>query len=107
MARAPDQPRKRAAAMNAPDVLCSARPRRRRIWRWLLAGTALCLGGATLAAYNIVTLPRDAAALRDELSASLSRSARTQVQVTVGPILLTVARMVISFCDGVPPEAQI
>ena len=93
--------------MNAPVEPRFARPRGRRIWRWLLAGTALCLGGATLAAYNLVTLPRDAAALRDELSASLTGSARTQVQVTAGPILLTLARMVISFFEGVPPEARI
>ena len=93
--------------MNASDVPRSARARTRRIWRWLLAGTALCLGGAMLAAYNLVTLPRDAAALRDELSASLSGSARTQVQVTAGPILLTLARTAISFFDGVPPEARV
>src|SRR5688500_18395994 len=93
--------------MNSNDVTSSPRPRRRQIWRWLLGGTALCLGAATLAAYNLVTLPRDAANLRDELTSTLARSTRTQVQVTVGPILLTIARMVVSSINEVPEEARL
>jgi hypothetical protein len=93
--------------MSSSNNTGSAVPRRRRIWRWLLAGTLVFVGAATLAAYNLVTLPRDPATLRDELTATLTQSVRTRVQVTAGPILLTAARVVLSFIKDVPEEARI
>ena len=93
--------------MNTTEVASRPSPRPRRVWRWILAGAALCLGAATLAAYNLVTLPRDAATLRDELTSTLTHSARTQFQVTVGPLLLTAVRSVLSAFDEVPQEAKL
>jgi hypothetical protein len=93
--------------MNTANVSAPEVRRPRRIWRWLLAGTGICLGAAALAAYNLVTLTRDAGSLRDELISTLTRSTRTQVQVTVGPVLLGVVRAVVSAFDGVPEEARL
>ena len=93
--------------MNTTEVASRPSPSPRRVWRWLLAGTALCLGAATLAAYNLVTLPRDAATLRDELTSTLTHSTRTQFQVTVGPLFLTALRTVLSAFDEVPQEARL
>ena len=92
--------------MNTTPGAPPLRARPRRIWQWLLAGTAVGLGAASLAAYNLVTLSRDSTTLRHALISRLPGSARTQVQITVGPILLTVVRMVVSVIPDVPPEAQ-
>lgn len=93
--------------MTTTEVASPPSPRPRRIWRWLLAGTLLCLGAATLAAYNLVTLTRDATRLRDELTSTLTRSTRTQFQVTVGPVFMAAVRTVVGVIDDVPAEARL
>jgi hypothetical protein len=83
--------------------------RSRRIWRWLLAGAGLCFAASALAVYNFVTPTREAMTLREELISALPHSAhtRTQVQVTVGPVLLGTVRAVASLIDDVPAEARL
>ena len=93
--------------MNTTEDASQPSPRPRRIWRWLLVGTAVFLGAVTLAAFNLVTLPRDAATLRNELTAHLTDSARTQFQITVGPLILTAVRSVVSAFNEVPEEARL
>lgn len=93
--------------MNTTEVAPQPLPKPRRVWRWLLVGTALCLGAAALGAYHLVTLPRDAAVLRNELTSHLTDSARTQFQVTVGPVFLTAIRWVVSAFNEAPEEARL
>lgn len=93
--------------MNTTDVAAPEVRRPRRIWRWLLVGTGIFLGAASLAAYNLVTLTRDAASLRDEPTATLTHSTRIRIQVTIGPVLLGAVRAVVSACAGVPEEARL
>lgn len=77
-----------------------------RWWQWLLA-----IGGAGFAllitaAVNVVTLTRDAAALRNEIVASLESGSTTTVQVSAGPLLLSLVRGGMHFVDDVPEEAR-
>jgi hypothetical protein len=45
--------------------------------------------------------------LRDELISTLTPSTRTQVQITVGPVLLGTVRTIVGAFDGVPEEARL
>jgi hypothetical protein len=76
------------------------------LWRWLAAIAGACVLVTAVSIWNLVTLSRDAAALRRELFSALPISARPQVQISVGPVLLTTARGLLSFVDDVPPEAR-
>lgn len=79
---------------------------RRGVWRWILAGLGLCTLIVLVAMMNVLTLSRDAAVLRQELFSSLRVPASPQVQISVGPGLLTLARTAASLIDDVPPEAR-
>jgi hypothetical protein len=83
-----------------------SKPRRHAIWRWLLAGAALCVALAVIAVVNLITLGRDAAALRKQVFAALDAPAATRVQVSAGPVLLTAVRTGLHFIKGAPPEAR-
>ncbi|HWA85353.1 MAG TPA: hypothetical protein VG710_03960 [Opitutus sp.] len=84
----------------------SSEPRRHSIWRWLLIGMALCVVLAAIAIVNLITLGRDAVALRKQVFAALDVPATTRVQVNVGPVLLTTVRTGLHFIKSAPPEAR-
>lgn len=79
---------------------------RRHFWRWTGGIAAGCLLIVAIGIYNLVTLSRDAAVLRQELFAALDLQASPKVQISVGPSLLAVARLSLAFVDRVPPEAR-
>lgn len=87
----------------------SARPitRRRRILRCLLVVLGLGIAVVGVAAYNLVTLRREATMLRDELRAVLGSSVQTRLQVSAGPLLLGTVRTGLNMFIDVPIEAQL
>lgn len=91
--------------MNPTEPQRPAAPRR-HVWRWVGGLAAGCLLIVAIGIYNLVTLSRDAAALRQELFSALDLRASPKVQISVGPGLLAVARLGMTFVDSVPPEAR-
>jgi hypothetical protein len=81
--------------------------RRFRILRWVLIGCSVCIAGAVLAAVQVMSLGRDATRLRDDVFDSFHMRPTSRIQITVGPILLGLARGVVSAIDRVPPEARL
>lgn len=81
-------------------------PARRILW-WFLGLMASC--GVVLAAavLSVVTLNRDAAALRDEVLDAVGHAAHTRVQVSAGPTLLAAARSVLALVPDVDAEARL
>ncbi|GAB1488807.1 hypothetical protein MASR2M8_12540 [Opitutaceae bacterium] len=90
--------------MNTPP-LARLRPRR-HLWRWLLGSFAFGLLIVVTAVANVVTLSRDAAALRRAVVKAGDLDASTKVQVSTGPILLGLARSVTALIDDIPPEVK-
>lgn len=69
----------------------------------------MALSGVVLAVavVSVVTLNRDAAALRDEMLDAIDRRAQTRVQISAGPALLATARSVLAFIPDVDAEARL
>ncbi len=88
-----------------PPPLAPSRPRR-HLWRWIFGSIALgfLLVVATVA--NVVTLSRDAAALRRAVVRAGDLDLSTKVQVSTGPVLLGLARSVTALMDEIPDEAR-
>ena len=89
--------------MNAP--IANGRPRR-RIWLWLLGGVGACLLLAALAVADVLTLSRDAAAMRRAVRSAVDADLTTRLQASVGPVILGGVRTVVSLMDAVPAEAR-
>ncbi len=73
---------------------------RRRVWRWVLLGVAICLSPFVVlgvVAASFLTLDRDAAALRKEVMAATNADWRTKVQLSVGHFTLAVVRTGLDF----------
>ncbi len=79
----------------------------RRIFIWFLGLMAFCGVALVVAVVSVVTLNRDAAALRDEVLDAIDHRARTQVQLSVGPTLLAATRSVLAFIPEVDAEARL
>lgn len=81
-------------------------PAPRRIWRWIAVGT--CLGILLLAVFvfNFLTLNGDATALRRELFSAMEMRATSEIELSAGPVMLTMARAAVGCIDEVPPEAR-
>jgi hypothetical protein len=85
----------------------SPRPRRwRRVLLWSSAVFVAALVIVAIAAINLVTLSRDAAALRQVFVAGAPGALRPQVQIDAGPATLALARLVVGCIDDVPAEAR-
>jgi hypothetical protein len=90
--------------MNTP-----ASPRSRRWPRLLLWGSAVFLASlavVAIAALDLVTLSRDAAALRQVFVANSPATLHPRVQLSAGPATLALARLVVGCIDEVPDEAR-
>jgi len=81
--------------------------RRGSVWRWIFGVVAACFVFAGVAVFNLVTLTREATVLRNEVFAALDVSARTRIQLSVGPVALTALRTGLSFVDRVPREVRL
>jgi len=79
---------------------------RRQLWRGIAIGAVLTLLVAVVAVVNVITLSRDAAALRRAVVRAGDLDLSTKVQVSTGPVLLGLARGVTGLIDQVPPEAH-
>ena len=78
-----------------------------RLWRWILIGFAICVFAVALEVYQVVTLTSDASALKNELTAMMSRPVRTRVQVSVGPMLCGLVRFGSRWFEQLPEEARL
>jgi len=77
----------------------SSKPRRRRIWPWVVAGClAPCLLLAVVA-WSIVTPMRELANLRDKIVTKETGDWETQVQLDLGPGSLALVRMILRFVE--------
>ncbi|HVU24381.1 MAG TPA: hypothetical protein VHE13_09680 [Opitutus sp.] len=81
-------------------------PRRRTVWRWILGGLAACIAAVALGAYHLVTLARDAQALRNEVLASLHVNTSTRIQGSAGPLLIGTVRAGLHFVHHIPDDAR-
>jgi len=78
----------------------------RRVGRWFLATFVLGFLLVAVALANVVTLSRDAAALRRAVVRAGDLDLSTKVQVSTGPVLLGLARGITAMIDEVPAEAR-
>lgn len=88
--------------MNSP---APSRPRR-HVWRWILGGLAVSFVVLVLCMVNLVTLTRDAAALRRSLLSAGELRPSLRVQASVGPLLLGATRWGLRFVPDLPAEAR-
>jgi hypothetical protein len=79
---------------------------RRKLWRWIAVAAGAGVLLVALSLWNFLTLSRESMALRKELFAALPLPASPQVQISVGPIALGVARTALAVIPDVPPEAR-
>ena len=79
---------------------------RRRWWVWLLGILGASLLLLAVGVYNLLTLTRDAAVLRDSVRQAMHERPSTEIQFTAGPVLLTAARAGLAFAPNVPAEAR-
>lgn len=84
----------------------SAQPRRRPVWRWVLGSFAVAGLLLVFAVVNVVTLGRDARALRRAVADAGGFGLTTRVQLSAGPLLLSLGRAVASAVGDVPEEAR-
>lgn len=87
------------------DTIQATPKPRRRWWRWVLGILGLCLFMAAVAIVDLLTLNHDAAAMRRAVFAATAAGTTTQVQLSVGPVLLGTVRAGLGFIHDVPPEA--
>jgi hypothetical protein len=86
--------------MNASEQMSAAVAPRRSYGRWVAAGLILLVSPMIIlgvAAWSMLTLNRDAAALRREVMNATGSDWHTKVQMDVGTLTLGTARTVLSF----------
>lgn len=83
-----------------------APPKRHRVWPWILGIvlTPFVVLGITIA--GAIRLNGDAAALRQQVMAATGSRWHAKVQLSANPVVVSLARTVISFIHDVPPEAR-
>lgn len=83
-----------------------SQPRRRPIWLWILGPFAVAGLLFVFAVVNVVMLSRDARALRRAVADAGGFGLTTHVQVSAGPLLLGLCRVLAGAVGDVPDEAQ-
>jgi hypothetical protein len=84
----------------------SAKPSRcRTVLKWAALGALVWGIAVAMVALETVTLTRDASALRGEMLAALDRPTAAEIQLSVGPALLSAARLGLGFVHDIPDEA--
>jgi hypothetical protein len=84
----------------------SATPPRRHIWCWMLAATCVFLALAAGGAYNLLTLSRDATALRRGVLDTYAGDSTTRIQLSLDGSLLGLVRTGLIFAP-LPDEARL
>ena len=79
---------------------------RRHFWRWMLAATCVFLALAAGGAYNLLTLSREATALRRGVLDGQAGGASTRVQLSLDSSLLGLVRTGLYF-SPLPEEARL
>jgi hypothetical protein len=78
----------------------------RQVWRWVLGGCAVLLAIVALGAVRLLTLPREATALRQELLAAWDGHCTTRFQLNLDGAALGTVRAGLRLAD-LPPEARL
>ncbi len=78
-----------------------------RVGLWLLGLSGVSVVVTGLLVLNALTLNSDARALRGALLEGLDARSTTRVQLSVGPVILGAARVILGFVDRVPEEARL
>ena len=87
--------------MNPP-----ASSRRHRVWPWILGLALSPFVAIGLLVASALRLNGDATVLREEIMAASGARWHTQVQLTIPPALVRLARNIVWFVHDVPPEAR-
>jgi hypothetical protein len=77
-----------------------------RIWIYVLGAMVASAVLVSVGVYNLVTLTNEASVLKRSLFAADRFDGSLRVQGTVGPVLLSGARMVTRFIPDIPPEVR-
>lgn len=85
--------------------LPTPRHRGRRVLLWATVFLGLCFLGLASVVYSAVTLTREAAVLRRGVLDGIDIPAHARVQVSVGPVFLTLARQFLPLIEDLPAEA--
>lgn len=80
---------------------------RRRWWRWVFRILGVCVLMGAVAIVDLITLSRDAAAMRRAVFSAVQADKSTHVQLSVGPVLLGTVRVGLGFVRDVPEEARL
>lgn len=89
---------------SSPQPSVAAR-RSSRVGHWILITLAAMAVVAVVEAASLFRLSREAGEVRTAISRVIAGDASTEVQFSVGPGTLGLARFVAGFIDEVPPEA--
>lgn len=91
-----------------PEIPARTRAPRRgfRFGHWFLIVTAALVVVAVVEAASMFRLSRGAGEVRGAIDRVVAGDASTEVQFSVGPGALGLARFVVGFIDDVPPEAR-
>ncbi|MBK8859101.1 MAG: hypothetical protein IPN11_15915 [Opitutaceae bacterium] len=87
------------------DKLSTPTPRR-HFWRWMLAATGVFLALAAGGAYNLLTLSRDATALRRGVLDTYAGGSTTRIQLSLDSTALGLVRAGLIFAP-LPDEARL
>ena len=93
--------------MNPDPSLAAPTPRHRFRWmHWLLIAVAALAVVAVLQIASLFSLVKEAADLREIVIDTTSIPMQTKVQFSVGPAILGMGRVAVSFIDEAPREAK-
>lgn len=97
-----------SADSNPPPVAGPSSPprSRHRVWPWVAGACLVPFVALAVVVNNGVRLERSAACLRRQLMTASGGGWHTQVQLSVGSLLLSTVHTGLSFVDDVPVEAR-
>jgi hypothetical protein len=92
--------------MNSAPLPSVPAPRRRRLWPWFVGAAAGCMLAAIATVVSAFLPGRDVAALHRAADAAFPHGLHRRVQVSLGVVGITTARLIVRGLDDVPAEAR-
>jgi hypothetical protein len=81
-------------------------PRRHRVWPWIVGLALTPVVVLALTINSAIRLNRDAQVLRQQIMAATGSDWHTQVQLSIPPVAVRLARAIVGCVHDVPPEAR-